>query len=201
MGPAGLPFSTDPRYGCLSGVPPAIPPPPIAMLGLYTSPHPPVVLPQPFYRHPVTSFTDELEQSSPELKDSLNAEAGRISSMSSLIPGESPQPTSSSLCQASYPSLLLRKQIEALHSDRLQLQQQVCEDAAANSECSRSTHVTPADAGVQIITAGENTSSPDPVSPHRLHTAEHHRATMQTNKTGRLFFYRNTAFYSIFAYQ
>ena len=169
---------------------------------LYTSP---TVLPEPFYRRPMIGFSDELEHSSPELKD---AEAGRISSMSSQNVRhrgqvESAQPASSALRQASYPSLMLQTQLEALrHYHHRQQQQQVCEDAAANGEsrshCSTATesppiscetsafhqprrrrltpeHSTP-DTGVQLTIARQNT-------PVRLQMTD--GARLQTRKTGK----------------
>jgi len=155
------------------------------------------------------AFSDELEQSSPELKDSLSAEAGRISSMSPQLFGhhgqlEGAEPVSSALCQASYPSLLLHTQLGALRH-HLQQQQQVCEDAAASSsECRsrfttatesaptscetsafrqpRRRRVTPEHISPDVdVTAGEST--PGRASPQRLHITD--EAKLHTRKTGK----------------
>jgi len=133
--PAGLPF-TDPRYG---GLPPALPPPPPPISLLYSSPPPPPpLLPEPLYRCPVMGFVgDELERPSPELKNRVGAEAGRMSSTSPQVVGRQ-----SAQHPANYPSLLLHSQIEALrhYQQQQQQQQQAGEDAvAANNSESRSS--------------------------------------------------------------
>jgi len=160
-GPSGLPFSgaVDPRYACLSSVTPTLPPPPMSML--YTSPPSGLLLPESFYRRPVVGLSEDSEKLSPELSDSLAAEAGRVSTTSPRMLGRhqrqldsSTEPLTSALCaaatgrthQLSYPSLLLHTQLEALRHYQQQQQQQheqVHEDTAADSEsdarCSTAT--------------------------------------------------------------
>lgn len=193
MGPTGLPFS-DPRYGCLSSVPPVMPPPPISLLGLYTSPRPPLVLPEPLFRRPVIGLSDELEQSSPELKDIVNAEEGRSSSMSPQIAGDSAQP-------ASYPSLLLRTQNEALHrndDEHVELRPVCLEDAAADIiECRRSRCCCTAPTNRQRRLTRTELSTPNQrASPQqRLNAAD--AAALTTRKAGRRNYtlHFNIAFY------
>ena len=161
------------------------------------------------------AFSDELEQSSPELKDSLGAEAGRISSMSPQLFGhhgqlEGAQPVSSALCQTSYPSLLLHTQLGALRhqlQQQHQQQQQVCEDAAANSsECrsrfSTATESAPTSCETSAfrqprrrrvtpehitpdVDVTAGENTPGRASPQRLHITD--EAKLQTRKTGKLF--------------
>jgi len=115
MGPAGLSFS-DARYGCMSTVPPVLPPPPMSML--YTSPAPVgLVLPESLYRRPVIDMSGEC--------DSVTTEPARISSLSV-----------SSHSAADYPSLLLHSQLEALR----RYQQQRHHQAA---DCSTATVTSP----------------------------------------------------------
>jgi len=197
MSHGGLPFSgaVDPRYACLSSVPPALPPPPMSML--YTSPPSGLLPPESLYRRPVIGFSDDSEKSSLELNDSLGAEGVRTDATSPrhrLL--DNVEPTSSALCHAStrtshqlsYSSLLLRTQLEALRHYQQQQEQQQREqvrgDAAADNEefrprCStaaesssafrepRRRRVTPDHVTSDGIT-GDNT--PDRTSPLQLHT-------------------------------
>jgi len=146
MGHTGLPFSgpVDPRYGCLSNVPPALPPPPMSML--YTSSAPALLLPESLCRRSVVGFSDDSDKSSPELNDSLVAETSGVRSMSPQVLSrhrqfDGAEPTSSAMCQAgtathqlNYPSLLLHSQLEALRQYHQQQHEQVFANIATESK-------------------------------------------------------------------
>jgi len=196
MGHAGLPFSgaVDPRYGCLSSVPPALPPPPVSML--YTSPPPGLLLPESLYRRPVVGFSDDSEKSSPELNDSLGADRGRMTSPQMLgrrrqvDSSESMSEASARTRQLNYPSLLLHTQLEALrHSQQQQQQQQqvrgrnaasdkshpsrcstAAEPSSSNSESETSAFQQPRRrrATPDLITSNTGENSPDRISPVSL---------------------------------